>query len=397
MNVPFLDRFPISLEPEANSTASEWRWSKLTDLARLESGHTPSRDRSDWWGGDVSWLSLTEIRSLDGQWVEETKLRTNQAGIANSSARILPKGTVCLSRTASVGFVAIMGNPMATSQDFANWVCGDDLDPEFLMYALLASRGYFRQIAVGATHKTIYMPDLQSFHLYHPPVDNQRRVASDLKRRFAALRQAEEAVAIQIHDFKALSHSIVSQSLASSSPSLVPIGQALQEVTQGIGAHWSKHRVLGATRSGLAPARERPGKHGERYKPVTAGTVFYNPMRILIGSIAFVDDDDEPGITSPDYVVLKGKPGVVDSRWFYYWLRSPLGERCIQSLARGAVRERMLFNRLAEGEIELPDYDTQVKASKALALIQPMSAAIKQQLAELELLPQKFLSQIFES
>ncbi len=37
--------------------------------------------------------------------------------------------------------------------------------------------------------------------------------------------------------------------------------------------------VLGATRTGLAPARERPGKHAERYKPVTAGTVFYNPMR----------------------------------------------------------------------------------------------------------------------
>jgi len=64
------------------------------------------------------------------------------------------------------------------------------------------------------------------------------------------------------------------------------------------------------TRSGLAPARERPGKHAERYKPVTAGTVFYNPMRILIGSIAFVDDDDEPGIMSPDYVVLKLMPAV---------------------------------------------------------------------------------------
>jgi type I restriction enzyme S subunit len=120
-------------------------------------------------------------------------------------------------------------------------------------------------------------------------------------------------------------------------------------------------------------------------------------MRILIGSIAFVDDDDAPGITSPDYVVLKGKPCIVDSRWFYYWLRSPLGERCIQSLARGAVRERMLFSRLAEGEIELPDYDTQVKASKALAQIKPMRAAIQTQVAELELLPQKLLTQIFES
>jgi type I restriction enzyme, S subunit len=51
----------------------------------------------------------------------------------------------------------------------------------------------------------------------------------------------------------------------------------------------------------------------------------------------------------------------------------------------------MLFNRLAEGEIELPDYDTQVKTSKALALIKPMRAALDKQIAELELLPHKLL------
>lgn len=174
------------------------------------------------------------------------------------------------------------------------------------------------------------------------------------------------------------------------------LGDVLIEVKNGIGKEWTKYPVLGATRDGVAPAKEPPGKHPERYKPVTAGTVFYNPMRIVIGSIAFLDDDDEPGITSPDYVVLKGKPGVVDSRWFYYWLRSPSGERCILSLARGAVRERMLFNRLAEGEIELPDYDTQLKASRALALIKPMRAAIKRQIADLDLLPQKIISQVCE-
>jgi type I restriction enzyme S subunit len=120
-------------------------------------------------------------------------------------------------------------------------------------------------------------------------------------------------------------------------------------------------------------------------------------MRILIGSIALVDYDDEPGITSPDYVVLKGKPGVVDSRWFYYWLRSPLGQRCIQSLARGAVRERMLFNRLAQGEIELPDYDTQINASAAFAQIKMMHVAVDKQIKELDLMPQKLLAQVFGS
>ena len=121
----------------------------------------------------------------------------------------------------------------------------------------------------------------------------------------------------------------------------------------------------------------------------------YNPMRILIGSIALVDEDDTPGITSPDYVALRGREGVLDTRWFYYWLRSPLGIRCINSLARGAVRERMLFNRLAEGEIELPNFSGQKMASAALRELKPSRRAIENQLAELERLPQRLLTRAF--
>jgi type I restriction enzyme S subunit len=118
-------------------------------------------------------------------------------------------------------------------------------------------------------------------------------------------------------------------------------------------------------------------------------------MRILIGSIAFVDEDDTPGITSPDYVVLQGNSGVVDSRWFYYWLRSPLGIQCINSLARGAVRERMLFNRLSECVIELPAFSIQQRASAALRELKPLRYSVEKQLAEIEHLPQRLLAQAF--
>jgi type I restriction enzyme S subunit len=50
-------------------------------------------------------------------------------GLENSAARLLPANTVCLSRTASVGYVVIMGKPMATSQDFVNWVCSEAIEP----------------------------------------------------------------------------------------------------------------------------------------------------------------------------------------------------------------------------------------------------------------------------
>lgn len=178
---------PVGLDPNLDPAPRSWQWVKLTDVARLESGHTPSRARPDWWGGDVSWISLTEIRSLDGTWVEETRIRTNSAGIANSAARILPQGTVCLSRTASVGYAAIMAVPMSTSQDFANWVCGDDLDPEFLMHALIRSRNELRALATGATHKTIYMPTLGALNICLPSRSEQVRIVQRLHRKLDAV------------------------------------------------------------------------------------------------------------------------------------------------------------------------------------------------------------------
>lgn len=139
----------------------------------------------------------------------------------------------------------------------------------------------------------------------------------------------------------------------------VRLGDHLSEVAAGVGPEWRRYRVVGATRGGLAPAKESVGKAPERYKLVLPRTIFYNPMRILIGSIAMIDDGEEPGITSPDYVVFTTNPDVIHHRWFYYWLRSRWGEDFIRTLARGAVRERMLFRRLAGAELDVPPLSLQ--------------------------------------
>ncbi len=174
---------PIYAGGPGSSCPTGWIWRCLTDVARLESGHTPSRGRADWWGGEVRWLALPDIREHDGQVVHETSERINEQGLKNSSARLLPAMTVCLSRTASVGYVALLGQAMATSQDFANWVCSRELEPAFLMQALRASRQYLRSLSSGAVHKTIYMPELASLWLCVPGPDIQKRIAETLRQR----------------------------------------------------------------------------------------------------------------------------------------------------------------------------------------------------------------------
>jgi len=153
--------------------------------------------------------------------------------------------------------------------------------------------------------------------------------------------------------------------------------------------------MVGATRGGLAPAKEGVGKNPGRYKLVEPGTIFYNPMRILLGSIAFLDEGQPPGITSPDYVVFRTRSGMVHPRWFYYWLRSEDGAAFIGTLARGAVRERMLFRRLAEAEIEVAAYDSQLKFAWAIEFVERARAAAEAQLEAAKALSSAYFSRLF--
>jgi type I restriction enzyme S subunit len=153
---------------------------KILDVARLVTGHTPARDRPEYWNGGISWLNLTEIRALDGLTCYETELQISAAGVENSSAVIHPAGTICMSRTASVGFVTQMGQPMASSQDFVNWICGPELDPRYLMWALITSRPRILGLCSGSTHKTMYVRDAERLHVLLPPLDEQRRIAAVL-------------------------------------------------------------------------------------------------------------------------------------------------------------------------------------------------------------------------
>ena len=192
----FGDLPPITTGPVGTRSSQGSVHLPLMELARLESGHTPSRRHPEWWGGHVPWLALPDIRKLHGKLAHGTTETINDAGLANSSARLLPVGTVCVCRDASIGFVTMLGRPMATSQHFCNWVCDRErLDPEFLMYAFMASFDYLRELGSGSVLKTIYMPTIQSFHVCAPAIAEQRRIARTLRDQLAAAETLHKRLA----------------------------------------------------------------------------------------------------------------------------------------------------------------------------------------------------------
>ncbi|MGW3314611.1 restriction endonuclease subunit S [Streptomyces fungicidicus] len=172
-------------------SASRWPTAPIRLVARLGSGHTPSRSNPEYWENcTVPWITLADVWQLrDGQTrvISETKEMVSPLGLANSAAVKHPAGTVILSRTASVGFSAIMGRDMATSQDFATWTCGPNLEPRYLLHALRGMAPDLKRVATGSTHKTIYMPDIEQLRVPLPPLEAQRRIADFLDAETARI------------------------------------------------------------------------------------------------------------------------------------------------------------------------------------------------------------------
>lgn len=168
-----------------------WEVRRTKHVARLESGHTPSRQHPEYWVDCiVPWFGLADVWQIrDGlrEYVSETNEKISELGLANSSARLLPKGTVILSRTASVGFSAIMGTAMATTQDFVNWVCGPKVRPEYLLYVLRTMAPDFKRLIMGSTHQTIYMPDVSRFSTPVPSLHEQDCAVSFIRHETAKI------------------------------------------------------------------------------------------------------------------------------------------------------------------------------------------------------------------
>ena len=177
---------------------AHWDVAKICLLARLESGHTPSRQHPEYWLADectIPWFSLADIWQLRPgiqEYVADTAEKISPLGAANSAARLLPAGTVVLSRTASVGFAGIMAKAMATTQDFANWVPGERVSSEYLLYALRAMSDEFERVRYGSTHNTIYMPDIRRLAIPVPSREEQRRIVAFLRAR---LPKVDELIA----------------------------------------------------------------------------------------------------------------------------------------------------------------------------------------------------------
>jgi type I restriction enzyme S subunit len=168
---------------------AHWEVSRIKWAAKMVSGHTPDKKIDSYWqGGDIPWVSLADTGQLrEVDYIATTAVMTTSDGIAHSSAHVLPEGTVVFSRDATIGLCAITRAGMAVSQHFIGWVCGSRLRPEYLLLVLRSMTQELERLTMGATVRTIGMPDVKSLATPIPPLAEQERIVREVLHRRARL------------------------------------------------------------------------------------------------------------------------------------------------------------------------------------------------------------------
>ena len=153
-----------------------WQATTLGEVAEVVGGGTPSTTRAEFWDGDIVWLTPTEVVALDGRRVSDSERKITKQGLANSGARLLPRGTVILTSRASVGFVAVSDCELCTNQGFQSLVPQTQILAEFLLPWVQTNRLEFMARSAGSTFKEISKTNVATMTILLPPLAEQHRI-----------------------------------------------------------------------------------------------------------------------------------------------------------------------------------------------------------------------------
>ncbi|MCM8857394.1 MAG: restriction endonuclease subunit S [Candidatus Thiodiazotropha sp.] len=173
---------------------SEWVDSPLGEVADISSGGTPSRARPSYWGGDVPWVTPSDITNCRTNYLEDTEDTITAKGLASSSAKLLPPGSLLLTSRATIGEVKIAAKAMATNQGFKNLV-PSGIDGKFLFYQCQVLKGHFLRFAAGSTFLEINRRDTARIRVPHPiSLNTQKKIASVLENIDQAIEKTEALI-----------------------------------------------------------------------------------------------------------------------------------------------------------------------------------------------------------
>lgn len=153
----------------------DWEQRKLGDLADIVGGGTPSTLNDAYWDGEIDWYAPAEIA---GQiYVDSSERKITEEGYNNSSAKMLPVGTVLFTSRAGIGKMAILRKEACTNQGFQSIVPhNNELDSYFIFTRSEELKKHGEIVGAGSTFVEVSGKQMANMDIMMPPTLDEQKI-----------------------------------------------------------------------------------------------------------------------------------------------------------------------------------------------------------------------------
>ena len=167
-----------------------WDLKRMPEVVKWSSGGTPKATEKLYYeNGTIPWLIIGDLN--DGI-VNASATKITKFGLDNSSAKLVPKGTLLIAMYGSIGKLGITGFECCTNQAIAFAKELYDVDTKYLFFYLMMIKPKLVQKGKGGTQKNISLTVLNSLSIPLPPLPTQHQIVSRIESLFAELDKAVE-------------------------------------------------------------------------------------------------------------------------------------------------------------------------------------------------------------
>ena len=303
----------------------QWRLPQIKDIASISSGSTPNRNNSEYWNGNIAWVTTGELSS--GHVNHTSELITVKA-VKETKMRIYPQGTLLMAmygQGKTRGTVAILEIDAAVNQACAAITIKNG-NSKFLFYQLKNSYQYIRKLSNTGNQENLNADIIKSYQVPWAPDEEQERISAILTTQDKVIELKEMRLAEKQRQKKYLMQQLLTGKKRlpgfNGAWKVDRLGKLFLERKE---TNYEGLQMLAITGAqGIIPRKELDLKDNSsedksKYLRVCVGDIGYNTMRMWQGISAYSDYE---GIVSPAYTILKPSSSI-NAKYFAYLFKTP--------------------------------------------------------------------------
>ncbi len=196
---------------EKYSLPEGWVWTTIGELGIVTSGGTPSTKEPVFWADEIPWITPSDLSGYKEKYISKGNRNISKIGLANSSALLLPKGSLLFSSRAPIGYIVISQNELATNQGFKNLIPVESTFVDYIYYYLQFAKQDILSLARGTTFLELSAKSFSSISIPLPPLNEQNRIVLKLEEILSSLEKSKEQLVSSLKQLGSYKQSILKQ------------------------------------------------------------------------------------------------------------------------------------------------------------------------------------------